>query len=59
MTCVVTWLVNLGRVRADESIAHLRLVASLDKVGPNTDALLVIIGKARRTFVLGCLSVPA
>lgn len=56
---VVARLVHLGRVGTHEAVADLGLVAALDQVGPDADALLVVVGEAGRALVLGRLAVPA
>jgi len=56
---VVAGLVHLGGIWAHEAVANLGLVAPLHQVGPNANALLVVVGQAGRTLVLGGLAVPA
>lgn len=59
MARVVARLVHFGGIWTDEAVAHFRLVAALDQVGPDADALLVVVGEAWRALVLGGLAVPA
>lgn len=56
---VVAGLVGLGWVRTDEAVRDLRLVAAVDEVSPDANALLVVIGEAWGALVLGGLAVPA
>jgi len=56
---VVTWLLNLRWVGANEALGYLQLIAALHEVSPDADPLLVVVSKARRAFVLAALAVPA
>lgn len=56
---VVSRLVDLGWVGTNKAVANLRLVAPLHEIGPDANALLVVVRQARWTLVLGGLSVPA
>ena len=56
---VMTGLVGLGRVGTNESIAHLRLVATVDVVGPDANAMLRVVGQAGGALVARGLAVPA
>lgn len=56
---VVPRLVDLARVRTDEAVADLGLVAALDQIGPDADTLLVVVSQAGWALVLGSLTVPA
>lgn len=59
MAGVVSRLVDLGWVGTNKAVANLRLVAPLHEIGPDANALLVVVRQARWTLVLGGLSVPA
>lgn len=56
---IVSRLVGLSRVGTNEAVAHLRLVATVNVIGPDANTVLIIIGQAGGTLVLGGLAVPA
>ena len=59
MASVVSRLVYLGWVWTHKPVADLGLVTALDQIGPDADALLVVVGQTWRALVLGGLAVPA
>ena len=59
VTSVMAWLIGFSSVWTDEAITDIGLIATVNMIGPNTDALLFVVGQAGRTFVSGCFTVPA
>lgn len=59
MAGIVAWLIDLSGIGTNEAIADLGLIAALDQIGPDANALLVVVGQTRWTLVLGRFAVPA